>query len=103
MSRDIKLDGGEITILKAIGLGGASLAGKMLLTRIHDMETAEFLDCLDGLISFGYVLSNKVNIRTMDDVEKAALRVNQAYVHDLKEAIYPGLTQRRKGRRERRR
>ncbi|MGZ5538432.1 MAG: hypothetical protein ACXWG0_07885 [Chthoniobacterales bacterium] len=103
MPREIKLDCGEITILKAIGLGGAPVSGKMLLARMDDMIAAEFLDCLDGLISLGYVLSNKVNIRRMEEVENAFLRVNQAYAHDLKDAIFPGRAREQRGRRERRR
>src|SRR5438270_9960477 len=101
MSREIKLDGGEITILKALGLGGTPVVGKMLLGRVEEMAPAEFIDSLDGLISLGYVLSNRVNLRTVEDVEGTLLRVNQAYARDLKEAMYPGRT-RERTRRERR-
>ena len=86
---EISLSGGEITILKTLGLSGASLAGEQLVERTDDMETAEFLDTLDGLMSLDYVTSNKVNIRTMDDVQKATFRVNPAHVKDLKDAVYP--------------
>src|ERR1051326_1283922 len=76
VGREIKLDGGEISILKKIGLSGSPLFGKLLVERIEEMETGEFLDSLCGLIDLGYVLSNKVNIRLMEDVEKASFRVN---------------------------
>src|ERR1700759_4469035 len=103
MPREIKLDGSEITILKAIGLGGGAIGGKALPGRVRDMEIAELLDSLQGLISFGYILSSKVNLRTTEDLEKTDLRVNQAYARDLKEALYPSLSRQRQGRRERRR
>jgi hypothetical protein len=89
MGREIKLDGGEISILKKIGLSGSPLFGKLLMDRIEEMETGEFLDTLCGLIEQGYVLSNKVNIRLMGDVEKAFFRVNPACAKDLQDAVNP--------------
>jgi hypothetical protein len=103
MAREIHLDGGEISVLKAIGLGGMQIHGKMLRERIEDLEDAEFLDTLDGLISLGYVLSSKVNVRTMDDVERSLFRVNQSYARDLKDAINPSRAREERGRRQRRR
>jgi len=97
MRRDIKLDGGEISILKKIGLSGSPLFGKLLIDRIEEMETGEFLDTLIGLIDMNYVLSNKVNIRLMEDVEKAFFRVNPSYTKDLQDAVNPS----RKRERER--
>src|SRR5437879_550598 len=102
MSREIKLDGGEITILKALGLGGTPVSGKILLTRVEDMMPAEFIECLDGLISQGYVLSTKVNLARIEDIEHAVLRANQTYARDLKDALYPSRARERQGRRERR-
>jgi hypothetical protein len=109
MGREIKLDGGEISLLKKIGLSGAQVYGKMLIDRVEGretveflnkrtglidrvegMETAEFLDTLKGLIDQGYVLSNKVNIRLIEDAEKAFFRVNPAYAKDLRDAVSPG-------------
>ena len=89
MGREIKLDGGEISILKKIGLSGSPLMGKLLVDRIGEMETGEFLDSLCGLIDQGYVLSNKVNIRLMEDVEKASFRANPTYSKDLQDAVNP--------------
>ena len=97
MGREIKLDGGEITILKKIGLSGSPLFGKLLVDRIEEMEKGEFLDTLCGLIDQGYVISNKVNVRLMEDVEKAFFRVNPAHSKDLQEAVNPS----RKRERER--
>ena len=89
MGREIKLDGGEISLLKKIGLSGSPLMGKLLVDRIDDMEKGEFLDTLCGLIDLGYVLSNKVNIRLMEDVEKASFRTNPAFAKDLQDAVNP--------------
>jgi hypothetical protein len=90
MHREIKLDGGEITVLKTLGLSGSQMPGKLLLDHSREMEIAEFVDTLNGLIDLGYVLSNKVNLRLREDVERAFFRVNPAYSHDLRDAINPG-------------
>lgn len=103
MQREIKLDGGEISILKAVGLSGAQIHGKLLIERSQDMETAEFIDTLDGLVSMGYLLSNKVNVRSMEDVERAFFRVNTAYAHDLRDALSPGRRRDQERTRRRRR
>jgi hypothetical protein len=102
MPREIKLDGGEITVLKKIGLSGSPMYGKMLIDRVDAMETAEFLDTLIGLLDQGYVLSNKVNVRVIEDVERAFFRVNPADSKDLRDAINPS-RKREQVRRQRRR
>lgn len=101
MHREIHLSGGEITLLKTLGLSGAPTYGKLLMEKIGEMEEAEFIDELDGLISQGYVLADKVNVRTMEDVERAVFRVNASYAHELKDALNPG--RRREPERRRRR
>jgi hypothetical protein len=102
MRRDINLNGGEISLLKAMGLSGAPVYGKLLVERIGEMETAEFVDELNGLITLGYVLCDKVNLRTMEDVEKRIFRVNASYARDLRDAIQPGRRREREQRRRRR-
>jgi len=101
MRREINLSGGEITFLKTMGLSGAPTFGKVLIEQIGEMETAEFLDELNGLIQLGYVLSDKVNLRTMESVERSVFRVNPSYARDLRDAIQPGRrreqTRRRRG------
>jgi hypothetical protein len=99
--REINLSGGEITLLKTMGLSGTSTPGKQLVKSIGEMETAEFLDALNGLISVGYVLSNKATIGSMEDVERTFFRVNASYARDLRDAITP--TRRREQKRPRRR
>ena len=102
MAREIKLSGGEITVLKAIGIGGLSTPGKQLLQRVGEVAEAEFLDDLNGLIMTGYVLSDKVNLYKMEDLERATLRVNASYARDLKEALNPGRRRDQETRRRRR-
>jgi hypothetical protein len=97
MGRDIKLNGGEIGLLKKIGVSGSPLAGKLLLQDVKEMETGEFLDTLAGLIDQDYVIANKVNIRRIEDVERASFRVNPSYSKDLQDAMNPS----RKRERER--
>jgi hypothetical protein len=89
VQREIKLAGGEISMLKALGLSGTPLNGKMLLQRV-EMETAEAVDTLSGLITLGYVLSTKVNLQTRDDVERSFFRVDSSHARELRDALRPG-------------
>lgn len=99
---EISLNGGEISILKTIGLSGGTLAGTQLAERMSEMETAEFLDALEGLMTMHHVLANKVTIRTLDDVKSATFRVNPAFARDLREAVYPSRARKPETRRRRR-
>ena len=101
MRREIQLNGGEITILKAIGVSGSAMGGKFLLDRIEDVEAGEFIDTLEGLVAMGYLLATKVNIKTLEDVERTSFRVNPSYAHDLKVALDP--SRRREAQKQRRR
>jgi hypothetical protein len=103
MRREINLSGGEISLLKALGLSGTPVQGKMLVQRSDDMEPAEFLDVLDGLITIGYVLSSKANVNNMEDVEHGYFRVNPSYARDLPDATLPVLRREEDRTRRRRR
>ena len=102
MKLEINLSGGEITILKMLGLSGMTMPGKLVVEQVGEMEQAEFLDDLVGLTELGYVLADKVNIRTMEDVERASFRINASYARDLKDAIRPGRRREEQRRRRRR-
>lgn len=102
MSREIKLDGGEISMLKAIGLTGASMSGKQLRERAGGMESAEFLDTLQGLLTQDYILADKVNVRTIEDADAALFHVNPAHARELRDALVPGRRERERPRRRRR-
>jgi hypothetical protein len=103
MPREISLDGGEITLLKRIGLSGAQMYGKLLVDQLEDAETAQFMETLIGLIDQGYVISNKVNIRLIEDVERAFFRVNPTYATDLRDAVNPSRKRERERTQRRRR
>jgi len=103
MQREIKLDGGEITILKTIGFSGSPIPGRVLHERAGDMEVAEFLDTLQGLLALDYIRSNKVNVRTIEDVDSAFFRINATYARDLRDATVPGGRKREEERPRRRR
>jgi len=99
---EINLDGGEKEILKAIGLSGMSITGKLLLEKAGGMEEAEFVSTLRGLMMMGYVLADKISFHNYDDVEHANFHVNSGYSKDLKEALDPRLRRQRKEQRNRR-
>jgi len=101
--REIQLSGGEITILKAIGLSGTPVAGKFLIDRIEEVEAGELIDTVGGLVAMGYLLATKVNIRTLQDVERTSFRVNPSYAHDLKDALDPYRRREQEKHRRRRR
>ena len=72
-----------------------------MLDRIEEVEAGEFIDTLDGLLAMGYLLATKVNIKTLEDVERTSFRVNPSYAHDLKVALDP--SRRREAQKQRRR
>ena len=77
------------------------MGGKFLLERIEEVEAGEFIDTLDGLVAMGYLLATKVNVKTLEDVERTSFRVNPSYAHDLKDALDP--SRRREATKQRRR
>lgn len=89
MSREISLSGGDISVLKALGLNGTETNGKTLLDRVGSMESSELIDTLDGLMMFDYVLCDLAALKKREDLEKASFKVNPASVKVLKEALTP--------------
>jgi hypothetical protein len=102
MAREISLDGGEITLLKKIGLSGRQAYGKVLVDQLETGEIAPFLETLISLVDQGYVLTNKVNIRAIEDVETAFFRVNPASATTLRDAVNPSRTRERERTQRRR-
>src|SRR2546423_14237883 len=86
MPRELTLDGGEITLLKRIGLSGGQIYGRLLVDELEQEEIAPLLETLVGLIEQNYVLKYKVDIRLIEDVEKAFFRVNPAFSVALRDA-----------------
>ena len=90
-------------MLKGLGLSGSPVYGKLFRDRMKELAAAEFLDTLNGLVMMGYVLSSKVNIVKMEEVERSYLRVNPSYARDLRKAMRPsGSRTEERGRRGRR-
>ena len=89
MAREISLSGGDISVLKALGLSGGQIAGKSLVDRLGGMETAEIIDTLDGLIMMDYVQSDTEAIRDIKSLQVAKFNVNTAMLRDLRDALAP--------------
>ncbi len=89
MSREIKLSGGDISVIKALGLTGSAVNGLKLLERLNDMGVFELIDTLDGLMMFDYVVSDVDPIRRKEDLERANIKVNATHLRDLREALNP--------------
>lgn len=86
---NINLDGGEISVIKALGTGGGDTSGKVLLERVSDLEVAELIDTLRGLVSQGFVTTDKDSFHSKEELEKANFHVNSGYARELRDAIDP--------------
>ncbi len=89
---EIKLNGGEIRMLKAIGMSGTPVFGRLLLGKMEDSETMECVETLRDLMEQGYVISNRSNVQTVKDVECSYFRVSQTHARDLRAASNPALS-----------
>jgi len=89
MPREIQLDGTEVSILKAIGFGSGEVDGETLCERCADLEFAELLDSLKGLISMGYVECDGYSMHNKEEMQKAHFHVNSGYSKDLKDSLDP--------------
>ena len=88
MGREISLSGGDTSVLKAIGMSGSPIKGSMLLERLgNDLEPADLIDTLEGLMMFDYIVTTTDRFRTLEDVEKADFKVNPACAKELRDAV----------------
>ena len=101
MAGNINLDGGEISILKALGMSGTEVTGEQLMARVPDQPPAELIDTIQGLVMMGYIVSDTTSFRKLDDLKNARIHVNSGYARELKEAMDP-TPERPKSRRVRR-
>lgn len=100
---DIKLSGGEISVLKAVGFGGSQISGKQLLEKVEPGEDAEFIETLSDLILLGYIDCSRMGVRSREDVEKANFRLDPSQVKELRDAVNPSRSRTQdRGRRQRR-
>ena len=89
MGREINLDGTEISVVKALGIGGSEIDGETLIERCQDLEIAELIDTLHGLIMMGYVDSDVSSFYSAKEMAEINFRVNSGYSKDLKDALDP--------------
>ncbi len=89
MPREIQLDGVEVSIIKALGFGSGEIDGGTLAERCAELEFAELLDALKGLISVGYVETDGYSLHNREEMEKAHFHVNSGYSKDLKDSLDP--------------
>jgi len=101
--REINLDGGEISVIKALGVGSGEMNGEDLMTRLGgELVPAELIDTLKGLMMMGYVEADKNAFYKADDLKTIFFRVNSGYSKDLREALNPTAQKPKKSRRMRR-
>jgi hypothetical protein len=99
--KELNLDGGEIAIIKAIGLSGSDIKGDDLMDRVRDLGASELIDTLKGLISVGFVEADKSNFYDEEDLKNVYFQVNSGYAKELRDAMDPD-KERPKSRRMRR-
>jgi len=87
--REINLDGGEISLIKAMGLSGSDITGEDLMKKVPDQEGAELIDTLQGLINMGYVECDGGSLHDLDTFKHYIFRVNSGYAKDLRDALNP--------------
>ena len=97
-SREVSLSGGEIAVIKALGTSGSAVAGDTLVGRM-DLEDAEIIDTLLGLMAQDYVESDRDSFRSIDDVNRATFKTNAQHIKDLRAALSPQRKEREKRRR----
>ncbi len=98
MAHDIQLDGTEISVIKALGIGGSEIDGEALRERCSELETSELVDTLKGLISQGYVSADNDSFYDAKGMDKLFFRVNSGYAKALKNALDPRVEPRKSKR-----
>jgi len=96
---NINLDGGERSVIRTLGFGGAQMTGKELKSRLGGIDDASLLDILKTLIVLGYISANR-ELRREEEVAGASFFVNPGYARDLKEAMEPKAPPSRRVRRQ---
>ncbi len=89
MGNEIQLDGAEISIIKALGLGGNEISGEELMGKCADIQYPELSELVKALIETGYVESDSYVMHNKELFEKAKFYVNSGYAKDLKDAMDP--------------
>jgi hypothetical protein len=90
--RDLNLDGGEISVIKAIGISGSEISGEELLKRCPELVPVEMMDTLKDLIMLGYVVSDSSSFHDLEELKRNSFHVNSGYAKELREALNPTQT-----------
>lgn len=89
-SREINLDGGEVSIIKALGSSSSEMLGADLIEKVGiDLAPAEVMDTIKGLIALGYVDADKTGFYNVEDIKPIYFRINSGYAKDLRDALDP--------------
>ena len=88
MPRDIQLDGAEVSVIKSLGMSGDT-EGSVLMERCSELDPAELIDTVRGLISVGYVDSESDAFHSEEEFAKIHFRVNSNYAKELRDALDP--------------
>lgn len=84
----INLDGGEVTIIRALGFSGTAVLGGDLKNAVGGMSEQELVETLKTLTVLGYVTSS-VDLDRDEPIDKISFAVNTGYAKALREAIDP--------------
>lgn len=84
--REINLSGGEVSFLKALGVNGSPMHGRFLLSRLGEVDEHELVQTIESLMDMDYVVSTKVNVQRIEDVERSMFRVNSLYADELRDS-----------------
>ena len=87
MGREIQLDGAETSVVKAIGIGSSEVDGGTLIERCQDLDVAEVIDAVRGLMMQGFVEADSSAFYNAKEMADVNFRVNSGYAKDLKEAL----------------
>jgi len=89
MGREIQLDGTEISVVKAIGIGGGEIDGGTLIDRCQELDFADLVDTVRGLMQQGFVEADSSAFYSKKEMADVNFRVNSGYAKDLKDAVDP--------------
>ncbi len=84
----INLDGGEITIIRALGVSGAPMLGRDLKSHVGGVGETQLMETLKTMIALGYITAIP-DLDLVEDLDKVTFAVNSGYARDLKEALEP--------------
>src|SRR6185369_2741422 len=75
MAREISLDGAEITIIKALGIGAGEVSGETLLSKIPNQRSTDLASILKDLIMVGYVDADKNSFYSDEEFKKTNFHI----------------------------